>query len=200
MALENGTAGEKPPISLATASPPSVRLDFYAEGYTEEELVGVTGADLEASCLDAEIRLLRTQLKRVAKQIRQMESNDPDFDPMRPFVSEYEVADIAVGPDGRPLAPLRGEGDQAGGEGGPALVQGQAGTMKRRTTRRAPDLYYRQDKLLSRLARYIALRADLQSQGTGTSDPGDWARTAAAFFRAAKDRMDGINRDDEEDD
>ena len=156
----------------------SVPMEFYADAYTEEELAGLSRADMEASTLDAEIRLIRTQLRRVSKQIKQVETGDADYDPLQVFASEQEIDDIAVGADGRPIAaPAPADGKKPKGS-----QVGQTGTLKRKTSRRAPDLYARQDTLMRRLERYIRLRAELQNQGTGTSDPGELGREMREAF------------------
>jgi len=181
-------------VPRVEAEVPTVPVEFYADAYTAEELAGMSVADMEASCLDAEIRLIRAQLRRVAKQIRQVEENDPSYDPLRAFASEFEIDDIAVDKDGKPLAPLP---VADGGKKPKAPVPGQAGTLKRRTSRRAPDLYARQDVLLRRLERFIRLRAELQNQGTGTSDPGELGRAIRDHFDFLGDLAAGKNPSDD---
>lgn len=170
----------------------AVAADFYASGYTVEELAGAPLKDLESSSLDAEIRLLRTQIKRVALQIKRAGS-DPDFNPLEPFAAEQEVDNVPIGPDGRPamIAQTNLDGSIVRGADGQPIMVPAHGHLKRRTVQRAPDLWGIQDRLMNRLRSLIELRADMAAAGQGPVDPYEHAGRIQGYLRALDDVTHG---------
>jgi len=188
-----------PPPALIEPDPApnaeAAEADFYRTCYTEDELEGVDLKDLAAKQLDAETRLLRVQLKRVAEQIKQ-EGEDPNFSLLRPFSTEQEIDDVDVelDADGRPL-PVRRRGRPR--KKGQEADDQRRGTLKRRTTQRAPDLYRRQDSLLGRLAQYIKIRDEMDTGGGGGASPDDKARMVRKMQDEIVGLMHGKNLEEE---
>ena len=176
---------EPPPPNI-----PDVPADFYRECYTDQELEGVDLTAMEAASLDAEIRLLRVQIRRVATKLK-MQEEDPNWSELRDDHSLHEVSrDILMDAQGNPVQP-------AGGADGNQPVLRDA-TQKRRTSQRALDYYAIQEKLMARLTSFMRLRKELQLVGTGSSDPGEHARDIQKAQRAIQGLMHGKNLPDED--
>ncbi len=185
-----------PPPELIEPEPApnaeAARADFYRSCYTKAELEGVNLEDFAAKQMDAEIRLLRVQLKRVAEQIKQ-ESEDPNFSLLRPHTTEQEIDDVDVELDaeGRPVPvaqPRRRRGQAAD-----AAEARRRGTLKRRTTQVAPDLYVRQDRLMGRLAQYIKIRDEMETGSGGGVSPDEKAQMIRQMWDEVGGVMHGKN-------
>ncbi len=180
----------------AGPSAPSAPADFYASCYTAEELAEIDFEDQKAYQLDAEIRYIRTQVRRVGEKIKKMEEN-PKYNPMRMYATETEVDDVAVDAEGNPMAPQRKERPpraRGAADGAQEAGDGAQGTLKRRTIQRAPDFYAIQDRLLARLAQYIRIRNELNQNGAGgTGDPGDHARIIQQMVGELDGLAHGVN-------